>query len=112
MASVWIERRQAQDGKPRYLVKYRRGGAEARKRYAGSFRTMREATIRKAWVAGELAALRIPDLGAVGREDVSPQTFAQAASRWQASRVDVAEATAVQHRTALNGRSRRSGTAA
>jgi hypothetical protein len=102
VASAWIERRRTADGKPRYLVKYRRGGSESRKRYAGSFRTMREATIRRAWVAGELAALRLPDLGTLGRDEAAPQTFAEAAKRWQASRVDVAEATRVQHRTALN----------
>jgi integrase len=102
VASAWIERRRTADGKPRYVVKYRRGGTESRKRYAGSFRTMREATIRRSWVAGELAALRLPDLGTLGREEAAPPTFAEAARRWQASRVDVAEATRIQHRTALN----------
>jgi hypothetical protein len=60
---------------------------------------MREATIRKQWVAGELAALRVPDLTLLREPEPAP-TFAEAAKRWQASRVDVAEATQVQHRTA------------
>jgi hypothetical protein len=102
VASAWIERRRIADGKPRYLVKYRLGGTESRKRYAGSFRTMREAAIRRSWVAGELAALRVPDLGTLGREEAAPLTFAEAAKRWKASRVDVAEATRLQHRSAIN----------
>jgi integrase len=85
-----------------YLVRYRHGGSESRKRYGGSFRTLREATIRWAWIGGELAALSVPDLGTLAREDASPLTFAEAARRWQGSRVDVAEATRIQHRTALN----------
>ena len=43
----------------------------------------------------------MPDLVAFREPELEP-TFAEAAKRWQASRVDVAEATAVQHRTALN----------
>jgi hypothetical protein len=50
VASVWIERRETADGKTRYLVKYTLGGRRVRKRYAGSFKTKREATIRKQWV--------------------------------------------------------------
>jgi integrase len=82
-------------------VKYRLGGREARSRYAGQFRTKREAAIRQQWVAGELAARRVPDLAAFAEPTPAP-TFAEAAKRWQASRVDVAEATTVQHATAIN----------
>src|SRR5262245_50747114 len=101
MASAWIERRRTRSGEPRYRVEYRLGGGGSRSRYAGSFKTKREALVRKAWVAGELAALRVPDL-AVLRERLLAPTLTEAARRWQASRVDVAEATTVQHRTALN----------
>jgi integrase len=62
---------------------------------------MREALACKQFVAGELAARRVPDLGALTEPVLAP-TFSEAARRWQASRVDVAEATQVQHRTALN----------
>lgn len=63
---------------------------------------MREAAVRKKWVSRELAALRAPGLTLL-REPELARTFAEAATRWQASRVvDVAEATKVQHRTALN----------
>jgi integrase len=82
-------------------VKFRLGGSGSRKRYGGSFPTMREALLREKWIAGELAALRVPDLHALAEPVLTP-TFAEAATRWQASRVDAAEATQVQHRTALN----------
>lgn len=101
MPSTWIERRSTADGKPRYIVRYLLGGRESRRRYAGSFKTMREATTRRAWIAGELAAMRVPDLAVLDAKPAAP-TLMQAASRWQASRVDVTEATRVQHRTALN----------
>ena len=101
MSRTWIERRPTSAGKTRYRVKYALGGAGTPKHYAGSFTTMREALIRKKWVAGELAALRVPDLSVLAEPVPSP-TFAEAAQRWQASRVDVAEATQVQHRSAIN----------
>jgi integrase len=101
VASAWIERRKTADGKTRFRVRYLLGGRESRKRYAGSFQTMREAKIRRDWVAGELAALRVPDLRMLAEPEPAP-TLAEAAKRWQASRVDVAAATATQHRTALN----------
>jgi integrase len=101
MTSVWISPRATKDGGRRFRVLYRIGGHESKLSYAGSFGTKREALIRKAWIAGELAAMRVPDL-TVLREPAPAPTFAEAATRWQASRVDVAEATRVQHRTALN----------
>jgi integrase len=101
MPSVWIERHTTQGGRARFYVKFQLGGRRTRKRYAGSFKTRREASIRKQWVAGELAARRVPDVAAFAEPTPAP-TFAEAAKRWQDSRVDVAEATTVQHRTALN----------
>jgi integrase len=100
VASVWIRTRPTRDGGRRYRVEYRLGGRESRSHYGGSFRTMREAKIRRDWVAGELAALRVPDLTLL-REPAMLPTLAEAAQRWQQSRVDVADATRLQHRTAL-----------
>src|SRR6476620_6107330 len=99
MASTWVERRATKDG-VRYRVRYRLGGREAPRLYAGSFRTMREAQTRRNWVAGELAARRITDLSMLTSPTVAP-TLRDAAKRWQASRVDVRENTRIQHRTAL-----------
>jgi hypothetical protein len=65
--------------------------------FAGSFRTKRLAIVRAAWVENELAAGRTPNLVLAPAQKTSP-TVKQAAERWQASRVDVATATTVQHR--------------
>jgi integrase len=62
---------------------------------------MREAKIRRNWVAGELAAMRVPHLDALQAPERAP-TLAEAAKRWQSSRVDVAEATRIQHRSSLH----------
>jgi hypothetical protein len=99
VASCWIERRHGTTG-TRFRVEYGAGGRESRARYAGSFTTKREALARKAWVAGELAAMRVPDLGILAPQEAA-ETLRAASERWQASRVDVRESTKVQHRTAL-----------
>jgi hypothetical protein len=102
MPSSWIVSRQTRAGGRRYRVEYRLGGRESATRYGGFFKTSREAKERKAWIAGELAARRVPDLRSleVGRQQAP--TVAEAIERWRASRVDVAEGTRVLHRVALN----------
>jgi integrase len=99
MPSVWVARRAAKRG-TRYRVMYRAGGRESAPRYGGVFGTMREARIRRDWIGGELAALRMPNLSLLVESPASP-TLRETAERWQASRVDVRESTKVQHRTAL-----------
>jgi hypothetical protein len=101
MASAWIERRTAGEG-IRYRVRYRLGGREAPRLYAGSFRTMREARTRRDRVAGELAALRVPDLSALTAAPAAAPTFKAAADAWLASRVDISEGTRTQLRTSIN----------
>lgn len=101
MPSVWLERRQTSAGHGRYVVKYRLGGRESAKRYAGSFKTKREALLRLAWVAGELAAARVPAGRPLEVEAASVPTVAEACERWRAARVDVSEGTRVLHRVAL-----------
>ncbi len=100
MPSTWIERRTAKSG-VRFRVEFRVGGRESASRYAGSFRTLREAKIRRDWIAVELASLRVPDLTVLA-EPVAAPSLRSIAERWQASRVDVRESTTIQHRTALN----------
>lgn len=100
MPSVWIARRPRKDGSTAFRVLYRLGGRESSPRYAGSFRTLREARLRAAWVAGELAAMRVPDLRALAREP-SSQTVRSAAERWLETRVDVSEGTKQTYRVAL-----------
>lgn len=99
VASVWIRTRPTKDGGKRYRVEYRLGGRESRICYGGSFKTKREATIRAGWVAAELAAQRVPAFDST--DSVGAPTLRQAASRWQESRVDVAENTRLQHRSAV-----------
>jgi integrase len=79
---------------------YRLGGRESSPRYGGSFSSKREAIARKAWVLGELAAMRVPDLRLAQDRPSSP-TLADVAARWQASRVDVAAGTLQTYRVAL-----------
>ena len=61
MPSVWITTRATARGGKRYRVMYRLGGRESMPRYGGTFSTRREALVRKTWVMGELAAMRVPD---------------------------------------------------
>jgi len=99
MPSSWVKRRRGKTG-IRYRVEFRVGGRESPARYAGSFRTMRDAAARKAWVTGELAAMRVPDLALLAAP-VPALPLREVARSWQDSRVDVRESTRVQHRTAL-----------
>jgi hypothetical protein len=73
-------------------VRYRLGGRESRIRYGGTFRTLREARARRDWIAGELAAMRVPVLEALTATDGAPATVTVrvAAAAWRASRLDVA----------------------
>ena len=100
MASVWIRVREVKGGRRRYRVEFRPGGRGARIRYAGSFVTKREARLRRDYVAGELAAKRMPDLRLLAGPPSAP-TFGEAAAAWRESRIDVADGTAVYHRAAL-----------
>ena len=73
------------------VVKRRHGTAAASRREA-------EALERKAWIGGELAARRVPDLSSLDESIVTP-TLAQTYESWQATRVDVSEATATYQRS-------------
>jgi integrase len=98
MSGAWIERRPRKGGTA-YLVRFRLGGREAVPRYGGSFRTKREADIRRQWVSGELAAMRVPNLELVA--SAPAETLAGVAERWRQSRRDVADGTAATHRVNL-----------
>src|SRR5919108_636106 len=99
MASAWIAMRVLANGVKRYRVMYRLGGRESAPRYAGSFSTRRDALARKAWVVGELASMRIPDLRLAA--DSARPTVAELAVAWQRSRVDVTAGTLQTYRVAL-----------
>lgn len=96
MPSSWVERHTAKSG-TRYRVRFRVGGRESVPQWAGAFQTMREARARRDWVAGELAAMRVPQLELLVASPA--ETLKAVGDRWRASRVDVADATAITHRT-------------
>lgn len=100
MASTWVAKRKTTAG-VRYRVMFRVGGRRAAPRYAGSFGTMREAKIRRDWVAGELAAMRLPNVELLTAEPAKAPTLREVAKRWQESRVDASENTRIQHGTAV-----------
>ena len=103
MPSVRIRTRTTKSGDKRYRVVYRLGGRESTERYGGSFPTRRLALARRAWIIGELAALRVPDVRLLEPEAASAlPTLRAAADRWKATRVDVADSTRVLHRVALD----------
>jgi integrase len=105
MPSAWVERRKTgakvrkTDAGVTYRVRYRLGGRESVPRFAGAFRTMREAKTRRDWVAGELAGCRVPDVRLL--ETSAVVTVRAMAERWKASRVDVAAGTMQTYDVAL-----------
>lgn len=99
MPSAWVERRTTSAG-VRYRLRYRIGGRESVPRLGGTFGTMREARARRDWILGELANMRVPDLAILAEPTAAP-TLADVAQRWMDSRVDAAENTKLQHRTAI-----------
>src|SRR5215218_3589217 len=106
MASLTITTRITKTG-PRYVVRFRLGGRAYPLVHAGSFRTLREAKVRRDLVAGELAAGRNPRdlLLAMTAEPVPVRTFAQVANAYRSSRVDYADETTknmASHLKALN----------
>jgi integrase len=102
MASVWIRTRPTKDGGKRYRVEYRLGGRESKVRYGGSFKKRELAKIRRDYIAGEFVNQRVPDLRQLDADPPTAPTFSQAAKRWQASRVDIAASTRLQHRIQLD----------
>jgi integrase len=97
VASAWVERRTTRSGSLRYRVEYRLGGGGSRSRYAGQFKTKREARIRRDWVAGELAALRVPDPTTLVEPARKP-TLREAVESWRSSRIDVDKGTRTNDR--------------
>jgi integrase len=93
MASVSIRRRVTKRG-PRFQVRYRLGGRAYPVQHGGSFTTMKEARLRRDVIAGELAAGRNPaETLRAAMEVPQRRTFAQWATAYKASRVDLAEET-------------------
>jgi len=93
MASAFIVREQ-RGATVRFRVRYRLGGRDTAFLSGGSFTTLREARARRDWIAGEMAVMRVPRIASIAdRAAPSRDTVLDAATRWQASRVDVSAGT-------------------
>lgn len=101
MPSVWLERRNTRRGETRYIVRYRLGGRVTPPRYGGSFKRKADADERRRWIGGELAGRRVPDLGSLEELVTTAATLQDVATRWRESRIDVAPATLLQHRSSI-----------
>jgi integrase len=101
MASAHIVRRRRGDGATSWIVRYRLGGRESPLRHGGSFRTQKEARARRDYIAGELAAMRVPNLELVAAETTPAVTVRTAAEAWRASRLDVAAGTDATYAVSL-----------
>jgi integrase len=98
MASAWIHTVTTKAGAKRYRIGYQLGGRGSRSRYGGSFKTKAEAKARRDWIAGELAALRVPVINVLDPKPVKPTTLREATERWRSSRIDVDEGTRTNDR--------------
>jgi hypothetical protein len=93
MASASITVRKTKAGTS-YAVRYRLGGRAYPIVHGGSFRTLREARIRRDLIAGELAAGRNPaDALRVMLETPARRTLAEWAEQYRRSRIDLADET-------------------
>ena len=90
MPSAWVRKR----GK-RFRVEYRLGGRESSIRYAGTFDRKGDALGRRAWVVGEMAAMRVPDVRLAASAPI--ETLATVAARWRGSRISVSDGTRATH---------------
>jgi integrase len=99
MASSITVRRRA-SGEKRYVVRYRRGGRAYPIEHAGSFRTLKEAKLRRDFVAGELAAGRDPAAALRAlREQPPTRTLSKIFDEFVTSRIDVSAATIENYKT-------------
>jgi integrase len=99
VASVSIRPRPTKSCPSRHVVEFRVGGRETPVKHGGSFPNKRLASIRAAWIHGELAAMRVPDVRLLAAEPTKSPTLREVAARWLESRIDVADQTRRQHRS-------------
>jgi integrase len=104
VASAVITTRKVKTGN-RYVVRYRLGGRAYPIEHAGSFRTMKDARLRRDLIAGELAAGRNPQVLLRTLAETPAPTLKITISVWSerfvASRIDVDDNTIRNYRTAL-----------
>lgn len=90
MSPARIRTRSTQTGEKRYIVIYRMGGRGFPELTAGTFRTLREAKLRRDLIAGEIASGRDPRhaLAEMTREKIVERTYRQVGDAMIASRHD------------------------
>ncbi|WP_217915936.1 site-specific integrase [Miltoncostaea marina] len=98
---AWVSAKRGASAEVRYVVRYRLGGRGSRVRHGGSFRTRRQAEERARFIAGELAARRIPDLGELVPPP-APPPLGEVARAYLASRIDASENTAKVYAQAVD----------
>jgi integrase len=102
MASAWVETYTTPRGETRHRVKFTLGGRGSRAHHGGSFKRKADARVREAWVRGELAGMRVPNMRALDAvEIVETVTVTTAADAWFATRIDVASTTSTRHELEL-----------
>jgi integrase len=77
-------------GERRYLVRWRFAGRDSRLRHGGSFRTRREAELRRRYLLDEIAAGRIPDVNPGLAVERTP-TVAEVIRDYIDAKVDIEE---------------------
>jgi integrase len=101
MPSVWIATRPRKNGGKSYRVFFRVGGHGTPTCHGGQFKSLREAQLRKRWLAGELAAMRVPSLRLLDGEASRAPMLGEASDSWRASRIDLVAETQNMHRSAF-----------
>lgn len=96
MPTLYIRARDTGDGR-RFDVRYRRGGRYSKVEHGGTFRTRREAVIRKDFIADCLAAAKDPKLE-MERAITGGELFSHVHAEWIASRRSVSEGTVAGYR--------------
>src|SRR3954451_518915 len=104
MATLTIRTKFTAKGEKQYIVRYRLGGYAYPLVHGGTFKTMKEAKIRRDLVAGELAAGRNPqDVSRAMAQEAKPAiTLARWAPRFLESRIDIDPNTAKNYRGILD----------
>lgn len=102
MPSLTITKRDTKSGR-RYVVRYRLGGRAYPIVHGGSFKTEREAKLRRNLIAGELAEGRNPEdlLARLTAEPAVVATLGTWVSKFLESRIDADANTLRNYRTAL-----------
>lgn len=92
--SAYITKRKTEKSGPRFVVRFRIGGRYSKLIHAGSFRSLKDAKLRRDFVTAELAAGRDP-LAALRALDQPQQAMTLTAwfERFIESRIDVSEST-------------------